>query len=440
MNKIAELLQQKQIDVGRRKSVHTPNPPSDSRLVNWDRKRFRILAEIKRSSLSAGGIRRNLNLQQLARSYESAGASAISVLTEEHYFEGSLSDLTTVRANVSIPVLQKDFILDEFQIMEAKGAGADFVLLIARFLAPEKIRHFLEVCERIQINALVEITDESDLRKVNGPVSYLGVNARDLETLAVDTTRFEKMRDLLPDAYLIAESGINSLETLRNVMALGYHGALIGEHFLRAEDPASELARFVGATLVVARTPGDTKVKICGITNERDAELAIRKGASALGFIFAESPRKISVEHLNSFRKNIFIPCVGVFRGNTPTQVQSIVEECRLDIAQIYDDYSVTFPTWNARLATSLNQIPELNEPNLLVDLKLSNSDLPTAWNLLAQRSVFALAGGLHAGNVSEAISLCQPEWVDVARGVEKEPGIKDAEKLREFMNAVKRS
>jgi phosphoribosylanthranilate isomerase len=229
-------------------------------------------------------------------------------------------------------------------------------------------------------------------------------------------------------------------------MSLRYHGALIGEHFLRVGDPAKELARFVGATLVVVRTGRDKrspnpKVKICGITNERDAELAVREGASALGFIFAESPRKISTEQLSRFRENITVPCVGVFRGNTQDQIQAIVERCRLDIAQIYDDAcSLSIPTWNARVATSLNQIPELNEQNLLVDLKFSDSDLSTAWKLLAQRSVFALAGGLHAGNVSEAISLCQPEWVDVARGVEKEPGIKDAEKLREFMNAVKRS
>ena len=430
MSKISELLQRKRIDVAGRKSACTPNPPSDNRLVHWDKNSFRILAEIKRSSLSAGGIRRNLDLEQLARSYESAGASAISVLTEEHYFEGSLGDLTAVRRSVSVPILQKDFVLDEFQILEAKEAGADFVLLIARFLTPQEIRDFLQVCDRIQINALVEVTDESDLRKIDGPVRYLGVNARDLETLAVDISRFEKMRDRLPDAYLIAESGINSIETLRKVMSLGYHGALIGEHFLRAEDPAQELARFLRA-----RIP---KVKICGITSEQDAELAIQEGASALGFIFAESPRKISIDQLKTFRKKISVPCVGVFRGNAQNQIQAIVEDCGLDIAQIYDSCSVPIPTWEARTATSLNQISELRGQNLLVDIKLSDSDLPTAWRLLAQRTVFALAGGLHPGNVSEAISLCQPEWVDVARGVEKEPGIKDAEKLREFMKAVK--
>ncbi len=436
MSDISELLQRKRMDVAKRKSTHTPNPPSGNRLVHWDKSTFRILAEIKRSSLSAGGIRRNLDLEQLARSYESAGASAISVLTEEHYFEGSLKDLSAVRRCVSIPVLQKDFVLDEFQILEAKEAGADFVLLIARFLTPEEICRFLQLCERIQINALVEVTDESDLRKVEGPVRYWGVNARDLETLAVDTSRFEKMRDRLPDAYLIAESGINSIVTLRKVMSLGYHGALIGEHFLRAENPAQELAHFIRSRL----EGGGTKVKICGITNERDAALAVQEGASALGFIFAESPRKITTGQLKTFRENIPIPCVGVFRGNTPDQIQAIVEECRLDIAQIYDSYPAPIPTWRARTATSLDQIAELNGNNLLVDIKLSDTDLPAAWRLLAGRAVFALAGGLHPGNVSQAISLCGPEWVDVARGVEKEPGMKDAKTLREFMKAVKGS
>ncbi len=447
MSKISELLRRKRIDMAQRKSTHTPNPSSENRLVNWDKHTFRILAEIKRSSLSAGGIRRNLDLEQLARSYESAGAAAISVLTEEHYFEGSLADLTAVRRSVSVPVLQKDFVLDEFQILEAKEAGADFVLLIARFLTTQEIRHFLEVCDRIQINAVVEVTDENDLRKIKGPVRFLGVNARDLETLQVDTSRFEKMRGLLPDAYLIAESGIDSIETLRKVTSLGYNGALIGEHFLRAEDPAKELARFVGATLVVARTGRDkpcpyrlAKVKICGITNERDAQLAIQEGASALGFVFAESPRRVSPGQLKSFRNNISVPCVGVFRGNKQNEIQAIVDECRLDIAQIYDSCSVSIPAWKARTATSLDQISELVGKNQLVDIKLSDSDLPAAWKLLGQQTVFALAGGLHPGNVSQAISLCRPEWVDVARGVEKEPGIKDEKKLREFMKAVKGS
>lgn len=443
MSKIQDLLRQKRIDVQKRKSLRKPVLSEKDSRVNWDRDRFRILAEIKRSSLSAGTIRQNLNPAELARAYAAAGAAAISVLTEEHYFHGSLHDLKSVSNAVSIPVLQKDFVIDEYQILEAKEAGANLVLLIARFLTESEIASLLGFCEKIRIDAIVEVSNQEDLKKITEPVRFLGVNARDLETLRVDTTRFERLRDGLPDAYWIAESGITNIEMLQRLLQLGYRGALIGEHFLRAGDPAAELCNFQSAINVVLPNPvekGQPKVKICGITSERDADLAMDAGASGLGFIFADSPRRITAEVLNAFRDRIpkNVECVGVFRGVPQNEVESIMNGCRLDIAQCYDLFQIKVSTWDARTVNSVEEIETLQEykmGNLLVDVKLPDRELPNAWRRLG--SVFALAGGLHAGNVAEAISVCRPVWVDVARGVESEPGLKDANKVREFMKAV---
>lgn len=442
MNRIADLLHRKRAGVAKRKQRGLPGIPPEDRRLNWNKEPFRILAEIKRVSLSAGPIRPDLDLMQIASAYERAGASAISVLTEEHYFGGSLEDLRQVRKAVRIPLLQKDFILDEFQILEAKQAGADFILLIARFLTPEEIQSMLQVCETNALNAIVEISDENDLEKIRGPVRYLGVNSRDLETLQVDRSKFERMRAKLPqDAFLIAESGINTVEFLQSLQRLGYNGALIGEHLLRAEEPSQELQRFVESTRGSGTKQYGTKVKICGITNEQDALLAIDSGASALGFIFAESPRAISVKQLQAFRNRISIPCVGVFRGNSPEQIESIIQECLLDIAQVYDDHSAaSIETWQAQTAISLQEVTgwDHGSRKSLIDIKVRDSELPEAWRALKDKNVFALAGGLHADNVSHAISICRPQWVDVARGVERESGLKDAQKLRKFMEAVK--
>ena len=435
MNLIRELLERKRTDVEQRKLNPVRSLPLDDRRVAWKQDRFRIFAEIKRSSPSAGVIRPGLQPVQLAESYEAAGASAISVLTEEHYFHGSLADLKQVCSSVRIPVLQKDFVVDEYQILEAKEFGASFVLLIAKLLSESQLRRFLELSEQIGMNAIVEITDEEDLRKLQFPVRFLGVNARDLDTLSVDTSKFARMRPVLPtDSYLIAESGINSMEALQNIQALGYHGALIGEHFLKAEDPAQELKRF--------STTG-TKVKLCGITNQRDAQIAIQSGASALGFIFAESPRRVTIQQVNGFRDSIpeSVLCVGVFKGNTMQEITRTVEQCCLQIAQTYDSRPESENIWCAERIDSLDQLTHATNRSgrILLDLKLSAQHLTTGWRMLATKQPFALAGGLLPENVTEAVEICHPQWVDVASGVETAPGIKDAEKVAAFVKAVYR-
>jgi indole-3-glycerol phosphate synthase/phosphoribosylanthranilate isomerase len=434
MSRIHELLQRKrqQIELLKRDEISIPK---DNRQLMWDRNTFGIIPELKRASLSAGSIRPNLQPTVLAKAFERAGAAALSVLTEENYFHGSIEDLAAVRKEVSLPLLQKDFILDEIQIAQAKRAGASFVLLIARFLEKSRLKALVKYSEEIGMNALVEITEQNDLAKIDFPIRYLGVNSRDLDTLQVNTKKFETLRNFLPDAFLIAESGINSIETLQQVIDLGYHGALIGEHFLRCADPAAELNDFVRK----GRSKSCQKVKICGITSERDAMLAIEAGASALGFIFAESPRRISPEVLASFRNQIprSVLSVGVFKGQTYDKIYDHTKKHNLDVAQIYDDIKLELPLWRARLIASVSDLNSKVEPQMLWDFKAEEPELSFLWNLASKQKIFALAGGLHPGNVAKAVTICNPEWVDVARGVEERPGIKDEAKVRAFMKEL---
>lgn len=431
---------------------------NDDRRLRWSKRSFHLIAELKRSSLSAGSIRKNLNLISLARSYQKAGASAISVLTEERYFHGSMEDLRTVRSTVTIPLLQKDFIVDPYQILEAKNAGADFVLLIARFLTRQKLNSFLRLCDEIQINCIVEITDEKDLEKIVGSVPFLGINSRDLETLKVDTTKFARLRKLVPDdSFLIAESGITNIDTLLELHRLGYNAALIGEHFLRESNPGKEAARFLKVVQTACQIThtvkcGDVtcqltsaykpKVKICGITSERDALLAVQEGADALGFIFAESPRRINPESLLEFRHRIpgHVQCVGVFRGQTKEEIRNMIRKFSFDAVQVYDPVKSSIPMWHARMIHSNDEIPGrggTSGDQILWDLKMEQDQLTSVWKKLGRQTVFALAGSLSPENIAQAVSLCNPEWVDVARGVEKAPGIKDKQKLRDLMKTV---
>lgn len=463
MSKMQELLDQKRHDVGIRKRMsasarRSGRIPKDDRRIRWSKRSFHLIAELKRSSLSAGSIRKDFNLISLARSYQKAGVSAISVLTEEHYFHGSIEDLCAVRSAVSISLLQKDFVIDPYQILEAKEAGADFVLLIARFLTRQRLGSFLRLCDEIQINAIVEITNERDLGKIAGSVPFLGVNSRDLETLQVDTTKFARLRKLLPnDSFLIAESGITSIDTLLELHRLDYHAALIGEHFLRASSPGKEAARFLKALRTVPQIThtvecGDVtcqltsaykpRVKICGITSERDALLAVQEGADALGFIFAESPRRIDPESLLGFRHRIpgHVQCVGVFRGQTQGEIRNMTRKFSFDAVQVYDPVKSNVPTWHARIIDTNHEIPRkpgTSGDQILWDLKIEQDQLTSVWKKLGRQKVFALAGNLDPENVAQAVTLCKPDWIDVARGVEKAPGIKDKQKLRDLMKVV---
>ena len=215
----------------------------------------RIIAEFKRASPSKGMINDATDPAKMATAYERGGACAISVLTEEDFFKGSLDDLRDVRSAVSLPVLRKDFIFDEFQIYEAAEAGADAVLLIVAALDVEKLRSLSSLAEeQLGIDALIEVhtREEMNIAKSIG-AKLIGVNNRDLNSFQVSLEVSRRLIDDAPaGATLIAESGLRTRDELVELESLGYSGFLIGETLMRSADPTRELKRFVeGAEALV---------------------------------------------------------------------------------------------------------------------------------------------------------------------------------------------
>ena len=203
-----------------------------------------IIAEFKRRSPSKGVIRADANLSQIVESYEVGGAIGISVLTEEDYFDGSLDDLRTVKTTVDLPVLRKDFVFDEYQVYESAVAGADAILLIVAVLDDETLARLRRVAEdELGMDALVEVhTSEEMKRAVASGATLIGVNNRDLRTFEVSLqTSLSLAREAPSEALLISESGLRGPDDLRRLREAGYHGFLIGETLMRADNPEQAL-------------------------------------------------------------------------------------------------------------------------------------------------------------------------------------------------------
>jgi indole-3-glycerol phosphate synthase len=203
-----------------------------------------IIAEFKRRSPSRGNIKSDIEPSEIARSYQAGGARAISVLTEQDHFAGSLDDLRAVREAVSLPVLRKDFIIDEYQIYETAAAGADALLLIVSALSDEQLLAFRRLTEdELGLDALVEVHDEDELARAIAAGSHLiGVNNRDLRTFAVSLETSVRLAAAVPEGVtLVSESGLNSAADLRRLQALGFDAFLIGESLMRSADSVSAL-------------------------------------------------------------------------------------------------------------------------------------------------------------------------------------------------------
>lgn len=208
-----------------------------------------IISEVKRSSPSKGALSDIPDPAELAAAYQAGGAAAISVLTEERRFKGTLADLDAVRAAVSIPVLRKDFTVDEYQIYEARAHGADLVLLIVAALDDATLRRFLDLTHELGMNALVEThTPEEIERAVAVGARIVGVNVRNLKTLDVDNANFSKLAPLLPeDAVIVAESGVASPEDVADYASHGAKAVLVGEALVKSGTPTETLRDFRAA-------------------------------------------------------------------------------------------------------------------------------------------------------------------------------------------------
>jgi indole-3-glycerol phosphate synthase len=210
-----------------------------------------IIAEFKRRSPSAGIIRSDLSATDVAARYERGGACAISVLTDEHYFDGSIRDLAAVRASTALPLLRKDFIIDEIQIYEAAAAGADAVLLIVAALDDDLLAKLRATAEdELALDAVVEVHTSEELhRALRAGAKLIGVNNRDLRTFQTSLKTSEHLVAEAPrDRTMISESGLQNPKSLRHLQALGFRGFLIGEALMRAPDPEAVLRDFITAT------------------------------------------------------------------------------------------------------------------------------------------------------------------------------------------------
>ena len=219
---------------------HAPRRSFAERLAGTTR---RIIAEVKKASPSKGLIRADFEPLAIARDYAAAGASAISVLTEERFFDGRLEYLEQIRGAVDVPLLRKDFILDPYQISEAKSFGADAILLIAALLEPGLLRELCAQATELALDSLIEVHTEKELESAlaaGGQV--VGINNRDLKTFAVDLAVTERLAPLVPAGTpRVCESGIDSPEQIRRVEKLGVHVFLIGESLMRAPTPGQKL-------------------------------------------------------------------------------------------------------------------------------------------------------------------------------------------------------
>ena len=212
-----------------------------------------IIAEHKRRSPSKSVINQGLNVQDVARGYENAGVCGMSVLTDGKYFGGSLDDLIVARASCNLPLLRKEFIIDEYQIIEAKAIGADAILLITEILTKEEVKKFAELAKSIKLDVLLEVHTEQQLKKYNQAVDIVGVNNRDLTQFTVDPEHSVRLFDKLPsEAVKISESGIHNPETIMRLREVGYQGFLIGERFMKTMDPGKACQQFIDSLIVKA--------------------------------------------------------------------------------------------------------------------------------------------------------------------------------------------
>ncbi|KAB5486586.1 MULTISPECIES: indole-3-glycerol phosphate synthase TrpC [Flagellimonas] len=206
-----------------------------------------IIAEHKRRSPSKSVINQNLNVQDVAKGYADAGVCGMSVLTDGKYFGGSLDDLVLARASVDIPLLRKEFIIDEYQIMEAKAYGADVILLIAAILSREEIKTLSESAKSLGLEVLLEVHNEEELQKSIMPsLDMLGVNNRNLKTFEVSLDTSKTLSEQIPDDFVkVSESGISTIGAIQELKEFGYQGFLIGENFMKTDDPGASAKIFI---------------------------------------------------------------------------------------------------------------------------------------------------------------------------------------------------
>lgn len=209
-----------------------------------------IIAEFKRKSPSKGIINDKVSPLEVVSEYQKFGASAVSILTDQDFFGGSFDDILSVRKSVNIPILRKDFMIDEYQFFEAKSMGADVILLIAACLSPNQVSEFTELAHQLDLEVLLEIHTEEELLHINKNIDFVGINNRNLKDFKVDLQHSVNLKNQLPyDILSIAESGIYSEEDFKFLKEKGFNGFLMGEYFMKNENPGNKFKEFVSRVI-----------------------------------------------------------------------------------------------------------------------------------------------------------------------------------------------
>lgn len=209
-----------------------------------------IIAEFKRRSPSKGWIKETADIQEIIPAYQAAGAAALSILTDEKYFGGTLKDILRARPLVDLPILRKDFIIDEYQLYQAKTVGADAVLLIAAALEKEKCRELAQKAHELKLEVLLELHSAEELSYLSEDIDVVGINNRNLGTFSTNVENSFHLAGQLPaNKVLVSESGISQPETVKRLRETGFRGFLIGETFMKTESPGKTLEKFIGSVL-----------------------------------------------------------------------------------------------------------------------------------------------------------------------------------------------
>jgi indole-3-glycerol phosphate synthase / phosphoribosylanthranilate isomerase len=369
------------------------------------------VAEIKRRSPSAGDLRPGADPAVLARELGRAGAAAISVLVDER-FGGSTADLRAARAATRLPLLAKGFFSSPDELAEVRAAGADAALLLLRDLDDGQARALMARAAELGLDALVEAHDADELaRAVRLGADPIGINARDLETFRIDRrAQLELVAGAPRDRVVVAESGIESRAQAAAAELAGAQAVLVGSTLMRAAEPGGKLAELLARPLV----------KICGLTRPEDVAAAAEAGADMAGFILArESPRRTD--------EVLTVPdtmlSVAVFVGERG--------EATSDLVQLY-------PREKGHRGREALLMRNGDVVGHVVDLPWERDDPLHQQRAAAQEGRVMLAGRLDPGNVRHAIEAVRPWAVDASSRLETAPGIKDHERVRAFVQAVR--
>jgi indole-3-glycerol phosphate synthase/phosphoribosylanthranilate isomerase len=401
--------------------------------------------ECKKASPSKGLLRADYEPVAIARSY-APFADAISVLTDERFFGGTLDDLARVREAVAQPVLCKDFVVDPYQLYEARARGADAALLMCSVLGDEELERCLAVCRELALDALVEVHDDAELaRALAAGAAIVGVNNRDLKTLAIDLATSERLLPQIPDGVLaVCESGITRRAEVR-ALRRHCHAFLVGSHMMSAPSLDDAVRELVFG-----------RVKICGLTSVEDAQAAHAAGATYCGAVlWPRSPRAVSAPLCKTMTVRVPLRWVGVFVDRPVAEIDALARALDLAAVQLHGDedegtvaaLKASLPAgcevWKARrIEDAIADMPGADR--LVCDGFAAGVRGGTGkrfdWSLVAARADrerLVLAGGITADNAAEAEALgCHA--IDLSSGVERAPGDKDHDKLAALFAALR--